>query len=64
MYRSEKEKCHLGELYGANDAELLAERQKCKDICYTYNQLCPSQTEKRRNLILSLGKHWVLFDIV
>lgn len=32
---SEKEKCHQGKLYDANnDAELIAERQVCKDICY------------------------------
>ncbi|MDE6394458.1 MAG: sugar O-acetyltransferase, partial [Duncaniella sp.] len=31
---SEKEKCRRGELYDANyDAELIAERQVCKDLC-------------------------------
>lgn len=54
MYRSEKEKCHLGELYDANDAELLAERQKCKDICHRYNQLLPSLQEERSDMIRSL----------
>lgn len=54
MYRSEKEKCQLGELYDANDAVLLAERQKCKDVCHRYNQLLPSQVEKRSEIIRSL----------
>ena len=54
MYRSEKEKCHLGELYDANDKVLFAERQKCKDICHRYNQLLPSQQEERSDMIRSL----------
>ena len=42
---TEKEKCQLGLLYDANyDEELLRERAECKDLCYEYNQLRPSQT--------------------
>ncbi len=52
---SEKEKCRKGELYDANnDWELIAERQKCKDICYRYNHLLPSETGRRRELIIGL----------
>lgn len=54
MYNSEKEKCRQGKLYNANDAELLLERQKCKDICHKYNQLLPSQIEQRNNIIRKL----------
>ena len=52
---TEKEKCHRGLLYDANnDKELLAERQVCKDICYEYNQLRPSELEKREEIIKHL----------
>ncbi len=52
---TEKEKCHRGLLYDANnDKELLAERQVCKDICYEYNQLHPSELEKREEIIKHL----------
>ena len=41
---TEKEKAQRGELYDANyDAELLAERDICKDMCYEYNQLRPQK---------------------
>lgn len=52
---SEKEKCLRGELYDANyDAELLAERQVCKDICYEYNHLKPSLVSEREKLLRRL----------
>lgn len=52
---TEKEKCHRGLLYDANnDKELLAERQVCKDICYEYNQLRPSELGKREEIIKHL----------
>lgn len=52
---SEKEKCRLGELYDANnDAELIAERQRCKDLCYKYNHLLPSESRSREELIVRL----------
>lgn len=55
---SEKDKCHNGELYDANnDAELIAERTKCKEWCYDYNHLRPSQCEERADLLRKiLGK--------
>ncbi|MDE6542869.1 MAG: sugar O-acetyltransferase [Muribaculaceae bacterium] len=52
---SEKEKCSLGELYDANnDAELIAERMRCKDICHEYNHLRPSDTMRREEIITGL----------
>ncbi len=52
---TEKEKAQRGELYDANyDAELLAERDICKDMCYEYNQLRPSRKAERQQLIRSL----------
>lgn len=52
---SEKEKCRRGELYDANnDTELIAERMKCKDLCYRYNQLLPSETGRREEIIARL----------
>lgn len=52
---TEKEKCRLGELYDANnDGELIAERQRCKDICYDYNRLRPTDIPQRNEIIRSL----------
>lgn len=56
--KTEKEKAHLGELYDANfNMELVAERDVCKDLCFEYNQLPPSQKEDRASLLrILLGK--------
>lgn len=61
----EKEKCHKGLLYDANyDEELLRERAVCKDLCYEYNSLKPSATDKRvdmiRNLFGKTGKTFLI----
>ena len=41
---TEKEKCHKGLLYDANyDSELIAEREKAKELLYDYNHLRPYQ---------------------
>lgn len=57
MKLTEKEKCLLGQLYDANyDAELIAERTKCKDLCFRYNQLLPSRIEERKQLLRELLK--------
>lgn len=62
---TEKEKCAQGLLYDANyDTELLAERARCKDLCYTYNHLLPSQTEEReallRDLLGRVGRNFLI----
>lgn len=62
---TEKEKCRRGELYDANyDAELIAERTACKDMCYRYNQLLPSKIDERTALMREiLGKTGEMFLI-
>lgn len=51
---SEKEKMLSGELYKSFDAELLAERQRAKEIVFRYNSLQPSMIEERNELLKSL----------
>lgn len=52
---TEKEKCHRGELYDANyDAELIRERQLCKEILYEYNHLRPSEMGHREAILRKL----------
>ena len=62
---TEKEKCRLGMLYDANyDKELIEERQVCKDICHEYNQVKPSDLERRgeilRKLLGKTGKEFLI----
>lgn len=51
---SEKEKMLSGILYKSFDAELLAERQRAKEIVFRYNSLQPSMIEERNELLKSL----------
>lgn len=52
---TEKEKRDKGVLYNADgDVELCSERLLCKDICFEYNALRPSQTEQKNKLIKKL----------
>ncbi len=52
---SEKDKMLAGELYDANyDKELINDRYKAKDICYRYNNLKPSDIEKKEEIIKKL----------
>ena len=55
---TEKEKRASGELYDANyDKELLKEMEKTKELCYEYNNLKPTEIEKKDELIKKiLGK--------
>jgi len=49
---TEKEKMQAGLLYDANyDEELIKERTICKDLCFEYNQLRPSQAKEQDNMI-------------
>lgn len=48
---TEKEKMINGELYFAGDEQLAKDRAYCKDLCYDFNMLRPSQTEKQEELI-------------
>ena len=63
---TEKEKRDKGVLYDANyDAALGAEMLKCKDICFEFNSLKPSETEKKNKIIKKLfGKTKGSFNIL
>lgn len=58
---TEKEKMLAGVLYDANhDEELEAERMRCKDLCFDFNNTRPSQTGQQagllRQIVETLGK--------
>lgn len=49
---TEKEKMLAGVLYDANyDEELKAERMRCKDLCFDFNNTRPSQTGRQAELL-------------
>ena len=48
----EKEKARQGLLYDANyDEELLAERRRCKELCFQFNQLSPLKELEQKEII-------------
>ncbi len=52
-----KEKIYNCEMYDATDETLFQERQKCKNLCYKYNNIKPCDVKKRKKLLKSiLGK--------
>lgn len=52
---TEKEKRDKGILYDANnDKDLGAEMLACKDVCFEYNAIKPSQVERRTQIIKKL----------
>ena len=52
---TEKEKCRLGQLYDANyDPEILADRERAKELLYDYNRLRPSEQVGRKALLKKL----------
>lgn len=52
---TEKEKRDEGLLYNANyDTSLLQELDECKDICYEFNLLRPSQHAERKEILINL----------
>ena len=55
---TEKEKMMAGMIYDANyDKELIEDRIKAKDMCHKYNQLLPSDEDKKREVMKDiLGK--------
>ena len=63
--KTEKMKMLAGEIYNASyDAELIAEREQCKEICYDYNLLRPSQKNEKekiiRNLFAKTGENFLI----
>lgn len=55
---TEKEKMLQGLLYDANyDSELINQRHRCKDLCFEFNHLKPSDTENQLSVLSKiLGK--------
>ena len=52
---TEKEKCRFGLLYDANyDLEILADRERAKEVLYDYNRLRPSEQIRRTELLKKL----------
>lgn len=51
---TEKDKMIAGEIYDANDSELVEERFVCKEICQAYNNVPVRELEKRRELLKQL----------
>lgn len=52
---TEREKMQKGLLYDANyDEELLEERMRCKDLCFEFNRLKPSQIAEQTTLLKKL----------
>lgn len=62
---TEKEKMLNQMMYnGGVDEELAQERMKCKDLCYEFNNIHPSQIEKQKKKIKEIvGKTKSLFYI-
>ena len=54
---TEREKMLTGELYNAEDPELVSLRRTCKQLCHTCNQLSPDQAEERDALLRRLLGH-------
>lgn len=55
---TEKEKCALGMLYDANnDPDLICERLRCQDLCFEFNNLRPSETGAKSEIIKQLLSH-------
>jgi maltose O-acetyltransferase len=52
--RTEKENMLAGELYQAFDPELLAERNRAKQLCFELNQTSPLQVDRRTELTKQL----------
>ena len=61
---TEKEKMLLGQLYSAEDAQLLEELNAVKDVIHRYNALVPSQTEERLSILKGLLGHIGDDDII
>ena len=62
---TELEKMQQGLLYDANnDPDLIAQRLRCKDLCFALNQLKPSQVQEQEALLRQiLGKTGEHFSI-
>ncbi len=52
--RSERDKMLAGELYYSLDPELATARERARDLCHAFNATRESESETRRQLLLSL----------
>ncbi len=52
--KTEKQKMLAGELYDPLDAELCADRQRCRDLCLAINQSREDQVDERSQLLSEL----------
>ena len=50
----EKEKMLNGELYDADDPQLVAERERARDLTRRYNRTAAAETDRRRDLLSDL----------
>ena len=62
---TEQEKMQQGLLYDANnDPDLIAQRIRCKDLCFELNQLKPSQVQEQEALLRQIlgkaGEHFYI----
>lgn len=56
--QSEKEKMLNGKLYDASCDELYKERLTCKSLCFEFNNLKPTEIEKKKKILSKIiGKH-------
>lgn len=51
---TEKEKMLAGEMYVANDLELVAERNKARNLVHAYNQTVPEDAKLREEILAEL----------
>lgn len=52
----EKDKMLRGDLYNAEDEQLMKERMFCKKLCHEFNQLSPDNVKKKKEIIKKLFK--------
>ena len=48
---NEKENMLLGQIYNAQDKQLLKERKRAKELCFKFNNTNPSNYKRRTNII-------------
>lgn len=60
--KTEKQKMLDGEYFNALEKGLVADRAKAKEICFDYNQLRPSDKEKKTEIIKKLFKKQVIIS--
>lgn len=51
---TEKEKMIAGEMYDPMDQELKRDRERAHELCYTYNQLAPSEKSRKKDILKKL----------